>query len=138
MADKSGSAAVGYGMELAAGDINNDGWVNLYVCNLGSNQMLLNNGDGTFTDVTKKSLPTILLWSTSAAFFDYDSEGWLDLFVVNYVAFSLSSSPDCYGNTISVLTRPTSAGRPRQRKARRNGASPLAVGQRRRVEESPD
>lgn len=97
--EKSGIVAAGYGMGVAVGDINNDGWNDLYVCNLGSNQMFLNNHDGTFADVTKTSLTDDPRWSTSAAFFDYDRDGWLDLFVVNYVAFSTSSSPDCYANT---------------------------------------
>lgn len=97
--EKSGIVASGYGMGVAVGDINNDGWADLYVCNLGSNQMLLNNRDGTFADATKTTLTDDARWSTSAAFFDYDRDGWLDLFVANYVAFSISSSPDCYANT---------------------------------------
>jgi hypothetical protein len=97
--EKSGVVATGYGMGVAVGDINNDGWVDLYICNLGPNQMLLNNRDGTFTDVTKKSSTDDARWSTSAAFFDYDRDGWLDLFVVNYAAFSISNSPVCYANT---------------------------------------
>lgn len=94
--DKSGISANGYGMGAAAGDINNDGWTDLYVTNLGSNQMFLNNGDGTFTDVTKKSVTDDARWSSSAAFFDYDRDGWLDLMVVNYAVFSTATSPNCY------------------------------------------
>src|SRR5262245_60608276 len=97
--DKSGIVATGYGMGVAVGDINNDGWVDLYLCNLGSNQMFLNNGNGTFTDVTRKSMTDDTRWSTSAAFFDYDRDGSLDLFVVNYVVFSTTNSPDCFANT---------------------------------------
>jgi enediyne biosynthesis protein E4 len=97
--EKSGIVATGYGMGVAVGDINNDGWVDVYVCNLGSNKMFLNNRDGTFTDVTKTSMTDDPRWSTSAAFFDYDRDGWLDLFVVNYVEFSTSNAPDCYSNT---------------------------------------
>ncbi len=99
---KSGIAAQGYGMGVAVGDINNDGWNDLYLCNLGSNQMWLNNGDGTFTDVTKKSNTDDPRWSTSAAFFDYDRDGWLDLFVANYVNFSVSNSPACYAKTSAL------------------------------------
>ena len=97
--ERSGILAAGYGMGVAAGDINNDGWPDLYICNLGSNQMFLNNGDGTFSDVTAKSRTDDYRWSTSAAFFDYDRDGWLDLIVVNYVDFSVANSPTCYANT---------------------------------------
>lgn len=81
--DKSGLLATGYGMGAAAADINNDGWIDLYITNLGSNHLMINNGDGTFTDATKKSATGDDRWSASAAFFDYDRDGWLDLFVTN-------------------------------------------------------
>jgi hypothetical protein len=97
--DKSGIVATGYGMGVAAGDINNDGLTDLYICDLGSNQMLLNSGHGTFTDVTVKSGSDDNRWSTSAAFFDYDKDGWLDLFIVNYVDFSVRNNPVCYAST---------------------------------------
>jgi hypothetical protein len=97
--DKSGITAAGYGMGAAAGDINNDGRVDLYLCNLGPNQMLVNNGDGTFTDATKRTATDDARWTTSAAFFDYDRDGWLDLFVANYVEFSATASPTCYAAT---------------------------------------
>jgi hypothetical protein len=97
--EKSGIAATGYGMGVAVGDINNDGWPDLYLSNLGSNQMYINHGDGTFTDVTKKSGTDDSRWSTSAAFFDYDRDGWLDLMVVNYAEFSVERSPTCYAAT---------------------------------------
>jgi hypothetical protein len=97
--EKSGIVAVGYGMGVAVGDINNDGWPDLYITNLGSNQMYLNKGDGTFIDVTKKSGTDDPRWSTSAAFFDYDRDGWLDLMVVNYADFSVTNNPTCYAAT---------------------------------------
>ena len=75
------SRVTGYGMGAATGDIDNDGWVDLYVTALGANQLLRNNGDGTFTDVTARSGTDDPRWSTSATFFDYDRDGWLDLFV---------------------------------------------------------
>src|ERR1700752_3561001 len=53
--DKSGIIAKDYGMGVATGDINNDGWTDLYLTNVGSNQMFLNKGDGTFADVTSQS-----------------------------------------------------------------------------------
>jgi hypothetical protein len=97
--EKSGIMTSGYGMGVAVGDINNDGWPDLYLSNLGSNQMYLNQGDGTFTDVTRKSGTDDPRWSTSASFFDYDRDGWLDLMVVNYAEFSVERSPTCYAAT---------------------------------------
>lgn len=97
--EKSGIAASGYGMGVIVGDVNNDGWSDLYLCNLGSNKLYLNNGDGTFNDATKKSGVDDSRWSTSAAFVDYDRDGWLDLMVINYADFSVARSPVCYAET---------------------------------------
>jgi enediyne biosynthesis protein E4 len=97
--EKSGIVATGYGMGVAAGDINNDGWTDLYLTNLGSNQMYVNKGDGTFVDATKNTNTDDPRWSTSAAFVDYDRDGWLDLMVVNYADFSPANSPNCYATT---------------------------------------
>jgi len=97
--EKSGIVASGYGMGAAVGDINNDGWPDLYLTNLGPNQMYLNKGDGTFVDVTKKTGTDDTRWSTSAAFFDYDRDGWLDLMLVNYAEFTLANSPNCYARS---------------------------------------
>ncbi len=96
---QSGIVATGYGMGAAAGDINNDGLPDLYLTNLGSNQMYLNKGDGKFVDVTKESGTDDPRWSTSASFFDYDRDGWLDLMIVNYADFSVTNSPNCYAAT---------------------------------------
>ena len=94
--ERSGIAATGYGMGAATGDIDNDGWVDLYVTNLGSNQLFRNNGNGTFTDVTRTSGTDDSRWSTSATFLDYDRDGWLDLFVANYVNFSPAMKRGCF------------------------------------------
>jgi len=96
---KSGIVATGYGMGAAVGDINNDGLPDLYLSNLGSNQMYLNKGDGKFVDVTKESGTDDPRWSTSASFFDYDRDGWLDLMIVNYADFSATNNPSCYAAT---------------------------------------
>ena len=97
--ERSGIRANGYGMGVISGDVNNDGWPDLYLCNLGRNYLYLNNGNGTFTDVTEKAGADDRRWSTSAAFVDYDRDGWLDLMVVNYADFNAASSPTCYAGT---------------------------------------
>lgn len=97
--EESRIVATGYGMGAAAGDINNDGRIDLYLTNVGSNQMFRNDGNGAFTDVTKETGTDDPRWSTSAAFVDYDRDGWLDLFVANYVDFSIANSPTCYADT---------------------------------------
>src|ERR1051325_860193 len=97
--EASGIMATGYGMGVAVGDINNDGRADLYLTNLGHNQMYLNKGDGKFVDVTKQSGTDDERWSTSASFFDYDRDGWLDLMVLNYADFSVNKNPNCYAAT---------------------------------------
>ena len=96
--DRSGITASGYGMGAATGDIDNDGWIDLYVTTLGSNQLFRNKGDGTFADITTASAADDPRWSTSAAFFDYDRDGWLDLFVANYVDFSVTMKRECFSS----------------------------------------
>ena len=93
---ESGIDARGYGMGVAAGDWNNDGWIDLYVTNFGSNQMWRNNGDGTFADVTRETGTADQRWSISAAFVDFDRDGWLDLYVGNYVDFSFTNRKKCF------------------------------------------
>jgi hypothetical protein len=94
--ERSGIAAIGYGMGAATGDFDNDGWIDLYVTYLGSNRLLRNRGDGTFADVTAPSGADDPRWSVSATFFDYDRDGWLDLFVTNYVDFGLHMKRGCF------------------------------------------
>ena len=86
----------GYGMGAAAGDYNNDGCVDLYVTKLGSNQLLRNNCDGTFSDATVVSRTADPRWSVSAAFVDIDRDGWLDLFVGQYLNYSIAGNVVCY------------------------------------------
>ena len=92
--DKSGLADVGWGMGVAVGDYNNDGFDDLYVTCLGGNHLFKNNGNGTFTDVTKAAGVSDGRWSTGAAFVDYDHDGYLDLFVANYVEYDLNHLPE--------------------------------------------
>jgi hypothetical protein len=88
-----------YGMGVAAGDFNNDGWIDLYITNYGPNRMLYNNGNGTFRDVTAKTGTGDALWGTSALVFDYDRDGWLDLFVANYVYFDIAKNKRCFATS---------------------------------------
>ncbi len=91
--DRAGVADIGWGMGVAVGDYNNDGFDDLYVTCLGPNHLLKNNGNGTFTDVTSKARVGDPRWSTGTAFLDYDNDGKLDLFVTNYVGFDLNHLP---------------------------------------------
>ena len=74
-----------YGMGVAVGDYDNDGYPDLYVTSYGKNILYHNNGDGTFTDVTAKAGVAGGGWSVSAGFVDYDNDGHLDLFVTRYM-----------------------------------------------------
>ncbi len=82
---KAGLAGTGYGMGVAVGDYDNDGYEDLYVTGLGGNKLYHNNGDGTFTDFTEKSGAGGSGWSTSAAWVDLDNDGRLDLIVLRYM-----------------------------------------------------
>ena len=85
--EEAGVGDSAQGMGVAAGDYDNDGFVDLYVTNYGRNVLYHNNGNGTFTDVTSTAGVESSGWSTSTAFVDYDRDGYLDLVVVHYVEF---------------------------------------------------
>jgi hypothetical protein len=87
-----------YGMGVAIGDYDNDGYPDLYVTNYGKNILYHNDGDGTFSDVTEKAGVAGGGWSASAGFFDYDNDGKLDLFVTRYMEWDTKHSKDCGGN----------------------------------------
>jgi enediyne biosynthesis protein E4 len=84
-----------YGMGVAVGDYDNDGFPDIYVTNFGRNILYHNNGDGTFTDVTAKAGVAAGGWSASAGFFDYDNDGHLDLFVTRYLDWTPEKSKTC-------------------------------------------
>jgi hypothetical protein len=97
--ERSGIDARGYGMGVAAGDFTNDGCVDLYVTNFGTNQLFRNNCDGTFTDVSRDSGTDDRGWSVSAAFVDFDRDGWLDLYVGHYLMYSLDRHITCFAES---------------------------------------
>jgi len=94
---EAGVGHTGYGVGVVAGDHDGDGHVDLYLLNYGPNVLYRNRGDGTFEDVTRKAgvagpqkLNRFIKWSTNAVFLDHDSDGDLDLYVSNYMAFDPS------------------------------------------------
>lgn len=99
--EKAGLAGAGYGSGVAVGDYDNDGWPDVFVANVTGNQLFHNNGDGTFTDVTAKAgvggatLSGKKMWSVGAGWFDYNNDGLLDLFVVNYCVWEVNKDPYC-------------------------------------------
>ena len=101
--ERAGVAGAGYGMGVAVGDYDNDGWPDLFLANVNGNQLFRNNGDGTFTDVTAKAGLSGAthngrkMWSIAAGWFDYNRDGLLDLFVVNYVDWDPRYEPACMG-----------------------------------------
>ena len=99
--ERAGVRGEGYSMGAAAADYDNDGWTDIYVTGVNRNILYHNNGDGTFTDVTQRAgvggftSDGKKLWSVSAAWVDYDSDGLLDLFVANYLDWSFENSQVC-------------------------------------------
>ena len=93
---EAGLPAEGYGMGVAAGDFDGDGWVDLYLTRFGRNRLLRNRGDGAFEDVTARSGTGDAAWGVPASFFDYDRDGRLDLFVGNYLSYTLAGHTQCY------------------------------------------
>lgn len=83
----SGLGDPGYGMGVAIGDVDNDGYPDVFVTNIGQDKLYRNRGDGSFEDVTDSAGVDVTGWSSSAVFFDYDRDGWLDLFVTQYVQY---------------------------------------------------
>jgi len=83
--DKAGVQGAGYGMGVAVGDYDNDGFEDLYVTGYGANKLYHNNGNGTFTDITQRAGVAGSGWSTSAAWVDLDSDGFLDLIALRYL-----------------------------------------------------
>ncbi len=109
---KAGVAGLGYSMGVAAGDYDNDGFVDLYVTGVNHNQLLHNNGNGTFTDVTAKAgvggdVPGHgKAWSVTAGWFDYNNDGLLDLLVINYLDYDIKTAAICSQHKITTFCSP--------------------------------
>jgi len=98
--DESGIDIRTYGMGVAAGDLDNDGFVDLYRTGLSGGVLLHNDGDGTFSDVTARSgTGNHGGWGVSAAWVDIDRDGWLDLYVGNYLRYDIEGDVDCLAVT---------------------------------------
>jgi hypothetical protein len=99
--EHAGVAGAGYGMGVAVGDYDNDGRPDIFLANVTGNQLFHNNGDGTFTDITAKAglsgaeMNGKKMWSVGAGWFDYNNDGLLDLFVVNYCVWEVNKDPLC-------------------------------------------
>jgi hypothetical protein len=102
VAAKAGVDRIGlYGMGVAVADYDNDGFPDIYVTGFPASALFHNNGNGTFTEVTETAhLKNASRWAASAAWFDYDRDGRLDLVVTNYVQFSFDSPKKCEVNGV--------------------------------------
>jgi hypothetical protein len=111
--EKAGVAGEGYGMGVAVGDFDNDGWPDLFVANVTKNQLFRNNHDGTFSDVTDRAhvgggvLDGKKMWSVSAVWLDYNNDGLLDLFVSNYCKWAVNQDPVCRAKPDHALLLPS-------------------------------
>jgi enediyne biosynthesis protein E4 len=110
---KAGLVRSGWGQGVCIGDYDNDGFDDLFVTYWGHNVLYHNNADGTFTDVTKKAglYSEDIRWGTGCAFLDYNRDGWLDLFVTNYLDFDpktapLPGDPGCIFHGVAVNCGP--------------------------------
>jgi enediyne biosynthesis protein E4 len=97
----------GFGIGGAAADYDNDGHQDLFIVGVGRNYLYRNRGDGTFEDVTAKAgIGTQGTWAVSAGWFDFDDDGRLDLFVVNYVQWSRDKDPPCTTGSVRTYCHP--------------------------------
>src|ERR1700674_2926897 len=98
--EKAGVSGGTFGMGVAVGDYDNDGWPDLFVTSYGNCILYRNNRDGTFTDVAKKAGLETPGWTTSAVWFDYDNDGRLDLFVCSFVDYGSTEHLSCGDNKL--------------------------------------
>ena len=88
----------GFGMGCTIGDYDRDAWPDLYITQYGGNRLFRNRGDGTFEEATQSAGVAVDSLSTSAAFVDYDTDGHLDLIVVNYVRWTPETERECFSS----------------------------------------
>jgi|CZKL01.1.fsa_nt_gi hypothetical protein len=111
--EQAGVKGVGYSMGVAAGDYDNDGFVDLYIAGVNRNQLLHNNGNGTFTDVTEKAgvagtVPSYRKpWAVAAGWFDYNNDGRLDLLVIDYLDYDIENCKLCSINSVRTYCSPS-------------------------------
>ena len=110
--EQAGVKGVGYSMGVAAGDYDNDGFIDLYVVGVNHNQLLHNNGDGTFTDVTDKAGVGGTIegygkpWAVAAGWFDSTNSGRLDLLVIDYLDYNIANAKLCSINDARTYCAP--------------------------------
>ncbi|HVN19519.1 MAG TPA: CRTAC1 family protein [Dongiaceae bacterium] len=100
--ERSGLARIGWQTGVCVGDYDNDGWDDLFCCFWGHNILFHNNGDGTFTDVTHNAglYQERSRWGTGCTFLDYDRDGYLDLFVCNFVKLDPEKIPSATDTSV--------------------------------------
>jgi enediyne biosynthesis protein E4 len=98
--EKAGVRGASFGMGVAVGDYDNDGWPDIFVTAYGKCTLYKNNHDGTFADITEKAGVVTPGWTTSAVWLDYDNDGMLDLFVCSFVDYSGEHKFECGDNQI--------------------------------------
>ena len=106
--DTTNVGDTGYGVGCTIGDYDNDGNVDLYITNFGSNICYRNNGDGTFTDVSTQAGIANKQWGTSCAFVDLNNDGSLDLYITNYADYDLERDRRCEIGGVWVYCGPRS------------------------------
>lgn len=127
--EKAKADGVGYSMAVAAADFDNDGFTDLFIAGVNRNQLLRNRGDGSFEDITLKAGLSGVdpklgkMWAISAGWFDADNDGWLDLFISNYVDWNPKTEKRCGSANSNFYCHPDNyTGRPHQLfRNRRNG-----------------
>ena len=96
--DEANVEATGYGMGIATGDVDRDGDVDVFLANFGANELWINRGDGSFSEMHKVSGLAGEEWSVAGSFVDVDRDQALDLYVVNYVGFKTAIHKEWLGN----------------------------------------